>query len=164
MSNTNSTSPIKSSASVRRGPTLRGGRFRPAIGRSMRRVPQQDATDEEEKIGLTNTSSDDDDEEEDDEKCRLHTVEDVNLTDSSEKVETDEYGKPTYHHGEETFGDLIRHPVQELHAHQQRKESFKSRTKRWSALHSPDSGQGGRTAGGGTGVTNHQHQQPYSNR
>ncbi|KAL9555209.1 hypothetical protein PS6_002981 [Mucor atramentarius] len=163
MSNTNSTSPIKSSASVRRGPTLRGGRFRPAIGRSMRRVPQQDATDEEEKIGLTNTSSDDD-EEEDDEKCRLHTVEDVNLTGSSEKVETDEYGKPIYHHGEETFGDLIRHPVQELHAHQQRKESFKSRTKRWSALHSPNSGQGGRTAGGGTGVADHQHQQPYSNR
>ncbi|KAF1800168.1 bacterial low temperature requirement A protein-domain-containing protein [Mucor lusitanicus] len=159
MSNTNSTSPMRSSASVRRGPTLRGGRFRPAIGRSMRRVPQQGATDEEEKIGLTNTSSDDD--EEDDDKYQFHTVEDVNATGSSEKVETDEYGKPTYHHGEETFGDLITHPVQELHAHQQRKESYKSRTKRWSALHSPGGGQGGRTAvgGGGTGGG----QQPYSN-
>lgn len=156
MSNTSSTSPTRSSASVRRGPTLRGGRFRPAIGRSMRRVPQQGATDEEEKIGLTNTSSDEDD---DEDKYQFHTVEDVHATGSSEKVETDEYGKPTYHHGEETFGDLITHPVQELHAHQQRKESFKSRTSRWSALHSPGSGQGGRT-----GAADYQHQQPYSNR
>ncbi|KAL9542607.1 hypothetical protein MBANPS3_008531 [Mucor bainieri] len=156
MSTTNNTSPLRSSASVRRGPTLRGGRFRPAIGRSMRRVPQQQgATDEEEKIGLTNNSSDED---EDDEKYRFHTVEDVSATDSSEKIETDEYGKPTYHHGEETFGDLITHPVQELHAHQQRKESFKSRTSRWSALHSPSSAQGGRT-----GVADQHQQQPYSN-
>lgn len=164
MSDTSPTSNIKSSPSVRRGPTLRGGRFRPAIGRSMRQVSQQQGSiDEEERIGLTNASSDDDD----DEKFQFEAVEDVNLTDHqtiSEKLETDEHGKPLYHHGNETFGDLITHPVQELHAHQHRQQSFKSRKSRWSALHSPASGRGGRGGVEGGEGGEQQHQQPYSNR
>ncbi|CEP19216.1 hypothetical protein [Parasitella parasitica] len=161
MSNVSPTSSTNSS--IRRGPTLRGGRFRPAIGRTIHRIPQQQqhgGNDEEERIGLTNSSSD-----EDDDKYQFEMVEDVNLGDqtSSEKLETTEYEKPVYHHGEETFGDLLTHPVQELHAHQHRQQSFKSRTSRWSALHSPSSGQGGRGGAGtgeGPGV---QQQQPYSN-
>ncbi|KAI8636482.1 bacterial low temperature requirement A protein-domain-containing protein [Parasitella parasitica] len=161
MSNTSPTSSTNSS--IRRGPTLRGGRFRPAIGRTIHRVPQQQqqgGNDEEERIGLTNSSSD-----EEDDKYQFEMIENVNLRDhtSNEKLETNENEKPVYHHGEETFGDLLTHPVQEFQDHQHRRESFKSRTSRWSALHSPGSGKGGR-GGTGTGVgTGVQQQQPYLN-
>lgn len=41
-------------ASVRRGPTLRGGRFRPPIGRnSLIQRRNSTSSDEEEKLGLT---------------------------------------------------------------------------------------------------------------
>lgn len=84
--------------SLRRGPTLRGDRY----------VRRHSSDDEEERIGLTNDI---------DETEVIH----------NEKFETDEAGKPLYHHGDETFGDLLTHPIEELHAHQQRKQDFQTR-------------------------------------
>lgn len=42
---------IASQSSIRRGPTLRGGRFRPPIGRNS--LYKRSSDDEEETIGLT---------------------------------------------------------------------------------------------------------------
>jgi hypothetical protein len=129
-------SSVKSSASVRRGPTLRGGRFRPAIGRSVR-VPHQqsscDEDDEEERIGLTKAAASDSD----NEKSYFETIEDIGV-EYSEKLETDTQDKPVYHHGEETFGDILTNPKEELHAHRVRKQSFKAKMNRWSVHHSSD--------------------------
>jgi hypothetical protein len=120
---------------VRRGPTLRGGRYRPGIGKSVR-VPQRRSSseqvvinqDEEERIGLTAEGSTAF--EEDNEKYDAYD----SSNRASEKLETDEHGKPIYQHGDETFGDLLTHPIEELHAHQHRKEDFQSRVGRESAL------------------------------
>ncbi|EIE87424.1 hypothetical protein RO3G_12135 [Rhizopus delemar RA 99-880] len=100
-------------ASVRRGPTLRGGRFRPPIGRnSLIQRRNSTSSDEEEKLGLT---------------------ENIEL---SEKFEADQEEKPHYHHGEETFGDIITHPIEEYNAHKHRKEEYQHQVDRWS--HQPD--------------------------
>ncbi|KAI8378189.1 bacterial low temperature requirement A protein-domain-containing protein [Choanephora cucurbitarum] len=107
-----------SSASVRRGPTLRGGRFRPPIGRSMRIPKQQTSDDEEESVGLAGAGA------YDNEAYEMH-----------EKLETDLDEKPVYHHGEETFGDILTHPQKEFHDHQERKQNFKSKMNRWSLTH-----------------------------
>ncbi|KAI9246858.1 bacterial low temperature requirement A protein-domain-containing protein [Sporodiniella umbellata] len=97
------------SGSMRRGPTLRGGRSRPGIGRSLRRNSEE----EEERLGLT-------------EEIELDN------RDMSEKFETDEVGKPIYHHGDETFGDVLSHPFQEYNAHRHRTEAYERQVKRWS--------------------------------
>ncbi|KAI8991148.1 bacterial low temperature requirement A protein-domain-containing protein [Mycotypha africana] len=97
--------------SVRRGPTLRGsGRYRPAISRNSVRRPSKGSPDDEEQIGLTEIQPD--------ETC----------SSMSEKIETE--------HSEETFTDIISHPVEEYHAHQKREKSFQSRAHRWSVHHS----------------------------
>jgi hypothetical protein len=129
---------MNSTGSVRRGPTLRGGRFRPPIGRSSVRIPpshqscsdEDEDEDEEERIGLTNTDSDN-------EKPHFETIEDIGA-EYSEKFEADGQGKPVYQHGAETFGDILAHPKEELHAHQIRRQSYKIRMNRWSALPSSD--------------------------
>ncbi|GAA5796344.1 hypothetical protein HPULCUR_001714 [Helicostylum pulchrum] len=128
----------QSATSVRRGPTLRGGRYRPGIGRSVR-VPQPRRSsshniDEEETVGLTAAASSTSYEEEN-EKTE-YEFEDLDMKSKrlSEKLETDENGKPIYQHGEETFGDILTHPVEELHAHQNRKDNFQSKVGRWSLL------------------------------
>lgn len=95
--------------SLRRGPTLRGTRY---VTRET-----HSSSDEEERIGLTNDI---------DETEVVH----------QEKVETDATGKPIYHHGDETFGDILTHPREELHAHNMRKHDFESRAERWSSLRS----------------------------
>lgn len=116
---------------------MRGGRYRPGVGRSVR-VPQRRSSinnaeeglvnqDEEERMGLTAKGSTGFD----DEKYDSYDSSNNRL---SEKLETDEHGNPIYHHGEETFGDILTHPIEELHAHQHRKEDFQSKVGRWSLL------------------------------
>ncbi|KAI9475390.1 MAG: bacterial low temperature requirement A protein-domain-containing protein [Benjaminiella poitrasii] len=87
--------------SIRRGPTLRTSRhYRPPIGR-MSIQPRNDNNndDEEERVGLTETVS----------ASNRH----------SEKFETID----DWQQGDETFGDILMHPIQEQH---------KSRATRWS--------------------------------
>ncbi|ORE13268.1 hypothetical protein BCV71DRAFT_251887 [Rhizopus microsporus] len=96
---------IASQSSIRRGPTLRGGRFRPPIGRNS--LYKRSSDDEEETIGLTE------------------------IMDNNEKIETDQTGKPIYHHGDETFGDVITHPIEEYSAHKHRKEEYKHQVENW---------------------------------
>lgn len=128
-------SPISTQSSMRRGPTLRGGRHRAGPGRSIRVQPSPDNNnmDEEERMGLTAESSTDFADE--NEKTQ-YGIDNFNPDQASrrisEKLETDENGKPHYQHGEETFGDILTHPVQELHAHQHRKEEFKTKFGSWS--------------------------------
>lgn len=125
---------MKSAQSVRRGPTLRGGRFRPAIGRSVRVSQQQQTSsddDDEERIGLTNAAATDNN----NEKLYFETIENIG-DEYNEKLQTDDQGKPVYHHGTETFGDILTHPREELHAHKTRRQTYKSRVGQWSALHS----------------------------
>ncbi|KAG2195996.1 hypothetical protein INT47_011501 [Mucor saturninus] len=126
---------ISSHVSMRRGPTLRGGRHRAGPGKSIRVQPSPDNShmDEEERMGLTAESST---EFVDENEKTQYDIESFNPDHASrrisEKLETDDNGKPLYHHGEETFGDILTHPVQELHAHQQRKEEFKTKFGSWS--------------------------------
>ena len=135
---------VKTSASVRRGPTLRGGRHRAGAGRSMRRAPPSPRSrgcsgyNEEEMIGLTTQESTQF--EEDNEKVERQEVY-PEFTRMSEKMETDDHGKPMYQHGEETFGDILTHPRQELEAHHHRKEEFQTRVGRWSMLQSQNTKQ-----------------------
>lgn len=134
----------KSSASVKRGPTLRGGRYRAGIGRSVRVPPSPSRSNngqEEEMIGLTAQGSTF--EEDFTEKPSFEDIyTEKNNNRLSQKVETDEHGKPKYEHGGETFGDILTHPIEELHAHQHRKESFKSKIGRWSLSRSSNSRSG----------------------
>ncbi|RCH90243.1 hypothetical protein CU098_005311, partial [Rhizopus stolonifer] len=113
------------------GPTLRGGRFRPPIGRNMRVPQRRDSVDEEETVGLANAGAYDNAE-----KVTYEMMEDI--TQHNEKLETDEEGKPIYHHGEETFGDILTHPQQEFHAHQVRRQSYKAKLNRWSIAHNSE--------------------------
>lgn len=107
--------------SVRRGPTLRAG-YRPSVRVRPSPGSSTDSLDDEERIGLTETP------------FESQEIEQGSSKRLSEKFETDENGKPIYHHGEETFGDIITHPIEELHAHKARKETFQSRVGRWSLL------------------------------
>lgn len=134
----NSPTSIKTSASVRRGPTLRGGRHRAGAGRSTRvpPSPRRSAStnnQEEETIGLTAQESTFFDED-----VEKYPYEDEYPEASngslSEKVETDDNGKPIYNHGDETFGDILTHPIEELNAHHHRKEEFQTRVGRWSLI------------------------------
>ncbi|KAJ2964811.1 hypothetical protein NQZ79_g342 [Umbelopsis isabellina] len=99
------------SKSVRRGPTVRGRR--PTIGRAGRRR-QSLASDEE---ILTRSDSDTATEE-----VELHRVN----------------APPTYIHGDETFGDVIVHPVQQFEAHKQRKAQFEEQRRSWQLEHGPE--------------------------
>ncbi|KAI9250837.1 bacterial low temperature requirement A protein-domain-containing protein [Helicostylum pulchrum] len=135
-----STNSKQSATSVRRGPTLRGGRYRPGIGRSVR-VPQPRRSsshniDEEETVGLTAAAGASSTSYEEENEKTEYEFEDLDMKSKrlSEKLETDENGKPIYQHGEETFGDILTHPVEELHAHQNRKDNFQSKVGRWSLL------------------------------
>lgn len=96
---------------MRRGPTVRGRR--PTIGRTGRRK-QSVASDEE---ILTRSDSDTATEE-----VELHRVN----------------APPTYIHGDETFGDVIVHPVQQLEAHKQRKAQFEEQRRSWQLEHGPE--------------------------
>lgn len=39
--------------------------------------------------------------------------------------------RPTYHHGEETFGDVISHPIEQLEAHRKRRQTYLHEMKDW---------------------------------
>jgi hypothetical protein len=126
---------------MRRGPTIRGGRYRPGIGRSVRVPPLRRSSadnsdlDEEETMGLTAEASTSFEEENEKTQYDVENFDPDNKNRRiSEKLETDENGKPLHHHGEETFGDILTHPIQELHAHQHRKEDFQSKVGGWSLL------------------------------
>ncbi|KAI8387046.1 bacterial low temperature requirement A protein-domain-containing protein [Blakeslea trispora] len=122
---------LSSNPSVRRGPTLRGGRFRPPIGKSVRIPRQRDSEDEEESVGLADAG------------VYENSNEAYEMLEHTEKFETDLDEKPVYHHGEETFGDILTHPKKEFHDHQNRRQSYKLKMNRWSLTHhhTPNSGE-----------------------
>lgn len=93
---------------MRRGPTVRGRR--PTIGRAFRRRGSS-AGDQE---ILTKSDSD-------------TATEDVEL----HEVDS----PPIYKHGDETFGDIITHPVQEYEAHKQRKTEYEDHRASWALEH-----------------------------
>jgi hypothetical protein len=118
----------RSGGTIRKGPTLRGGRYRPAIGRSIRVTKKSDTeSDDEETTGLTHYEATNSSDYNLGERDSLEQV-----TIHNEKLETDADGKPIYHHGEETFGDLLAHPIQEYSAHKKRKSEYEKNVKRWS--------------------------------
>ncbi|ORZ21477.1 bacterial low temperature requirement A protein-domain-containing protein [Absidia repens] len=110
---------------IRRGPTMRGG-YRPPVENQSRQPTlasrRKKNADEEQFIALNQSSK----------GPRYH---DDNDGDNDEHVEmtnidignSDEKNINTYHHGDETFGDVLSHPLEELQAHRKRKEEFEER-------------------------------------
>lgn len=93
---------------VRRGPTMRGrGGYRPPIGRTRQ-------GDEEEFMALN--GADDDVE-----------MEQIEFSDQRKSLGE----RPTYHHGEETFGDVISHPVEQFQAHRERRKTYLKELEAW---------------------------------
>lgn len=39
--------------------------------------------------------------------------------------------RPKYHHGDETFGDVISHPFQQYQAHKQRRSLYQQKVEAW---------------------------------
>lgn len=39
--------------------------------------------------------------------------------------------RPRYHHGDETFGDVISHPFQQYQAHKQRRLTYQQKVEAW---------------------------------
>ncbi|KAF7727713.1 Pre-mRNA-splicing factor cef1 [Apophysomyces ossiformis] len=114
---------------VRRGPTLRGGRtYRPPIGRQS--LPPTQAYDGDEFQALNRRDSYDDD---DDTVGYGNEREkyDVEMQSIDIREEKNTYAQPTYHHGDETFGDVLSHPISELQAHRKRKEDFEAELQSW---------------------------------
>ncbi|KAI8374764.1 bacterial low temperature requirement A protein-domain-containing protein [Radiomyces spectabilis] len=107
--------------SVRRGPTLRGGRFCPPALR------KNDDDDTEEFLALNRSINFDMEEETiDDGK----DVEMQNIDFHNEK--TPKFpGQPSYHHGDETFGDVFTHPMEQLQAHRRRRQEYDEELNRW---------------------------------
>jgi hypothetical protein len=110
---------------------MRGG-YRPAIGGQ--HLPRHDTlasrrqrnADEEEFVALNQPGgeydSSDYDDNSDDDKMEMQQI-DIrrSIDNSGEKRDL------TYHHGDETFGDVLSHPIDELHAHRKRKEDYEER-------------------------------------
>ncbi|KAJ8663813.1 hypothetical protein O0I10_000087 [Lichtheimia ornata] len=93
---------------VRRGPTMRGrGGYRPPIGRTRQE-------DEEEFMALNGP---DDDVE----------MEQIEFSDNRKSLGD----RPTYQHGEETFGDVISHPVEQFQAHRERRKTYLKELEAW---------------------------------
>lgn len=93
---------------VRRGPTMRGrGGYRPPIGRTRQ-------GDEEEFMALNGP---DDDVE----------MEQIEFSDNRKSLGE----RPTYQHGEETFGDVISHPVEQFQAHRERRKTYLKELEAW---------------------------------
>ncbi|KAI8339719.1 bacterial low temperature requirement A protein-domain-containing protein [Chlamydoabsidia padenii] len=117
---------------IRRGPTMRGG-YRPPIG--SQHLPQhpslasrrQRNTDEEEFVALNQSTDDSDSDSYYGDGSERLEMEQINIRQS---VDISSEKEPTYHHGEETFGDVLAHPVEELHAHKKRKEEFEERQRK----------------------------------
>ncbi|KAG0167371.1 hypothetical protein DFQ28_006300 [Apophysomyces sp. BC1034] len=114
---------------VRRGPTLRGGRtYRPPIGRQT--LPSSQAYEGDEFQALNRRASFDEEDYDDYEDSREKTH-DLEMQSIDIRGEKQAQAPPTYHHGEETFGDVFTHPIEELQAHQKRKEDFEAELHSW---------------------------------
>ncbi|KAL0079676.1 bacterial low temperature requirement A protein-domain-containing protein [Phycomyces blakesleeanus] len=106
--------------SVRRGPTLRSDRsFRPPIGRlpiprTLRRGSQDECQ------SLTSPSS-----------PYMRTDSDLDFVYEEKEEYRPEQGQPVYHHGDETFGDIITHPIEQLQAHRQRRQEYEGQVHTW---------------------------------
>ncbi|KAI8097210.1 bacterial low temperature requirement A protein-domain-containing protein [Halteromyces radiatus] len=117
---------------IRRGPTMRGG-YRPPIGNQhLPRQPtiasrRQRNTDEEEFIALNQNSgahySDYDDD--DDDEVEMEHI-DIRKHDNTSR----EKDPLAYQHGQETFGDVFSHPIEEFQAHRKRKEEYEERQRK----------------------------------
>ncbi|KAI7871752.1 bacterial low temperature requirement A protein-domain-containing protein [Spinellus fusiger] len=100
-----------SSPSVRRGPTLRGDRsFRPPIGKLS--MPTRQKSTSEETQSLTSSTQ-------------------LPYTYEEEEGPRMSIARPTYHHTDETYGQIIAHPIEEFHAHQQRVHEYQDRIHEW---------------------------------
>lgn len=108
---------------IRRGPTMRGGYRLPGGDPSARRQPSlasrrhQNAQEEEEEefIALNHSLG------------GAHDFDDDHVEMTPIDIEKD---PTTYHHGNETFGDVLTHPVEELQAHRKRREDFEGRQRK----------------------------------
>ncbi|CAO3641999.1 unnamed protein product [Cunninghamella blakesleeana] len=90
---------------VRRGPTVRG--YRPPIGTIHRPQQRPNHSDEEEFLALN--QSDSQFNESDDERVELEHIDLRNKEKRQSKFD-----------GNETFGDVLSHPIEEYHAHKER--------------------------------------------
>ncbi|KAI9495462.1 bacterial low temperature requirement A protein-domain-containing protein [Zychaea mexicana] len=108
---------------VRRGPTMRGrGGYRPPIGRQsiIRSNNNNNSDDDEEFMALNRADND-------------VEMEQIEFSDEQKSSgnRTSMSERPLYHHGDETFGDVISHPIEQLHAHRARRETFKHDMQAW---------------------------------
>ena len=104
---------------MRRGPTMRGrGGYRPPIGRQsiIRRNTNND--DEEEFMALNRSDND-------------VEMEQIEFNDEQKNNRTSIESRPAYHHGDETFGDVISHPIEQYNAHKARRQTFKQDLNSW---------------------------------
>ncbi|KAI9321734.1 bacterial low temperature requirement A protein-domain-containing protein [Dichotomocladium elegans] len=102
--------------SVRRGPSIRGGYRAP----TQRRQNRDTDSINEEEIGLT---------------AETATAEQIEFAEAAnEGQQTTE--KPIYRHGDETFGDVLSHPIQEYHAHQDRHRIYQQKVEAWENIKS----------------------------
>jgi hypothetical protein len=115
---------------------MRGG-YRPPIGsQPLPRQPtlasrRQRNNDEEEFIALNQSTGDhynDSDSGSDYGNNSDHMeMEHIDIRRSVDAATEKDSG---YRHGEETFGDVLAHPVEELHAHRRRKEEYEERQRK----------------------------------
>ncbi|KAI9021474.1 bacterial low temperature requirement A protein-domain-containing protein [Phycomyces nitens] len=107
--------------SVRRGPTLRSDRsFRPPIGRlPIPRTLRRGSLDECQS--LTSPSS----------SPFMRTEGDLDYVYEEKEEYQPDQGQPVYHHGDETFGDIITHPIEQLQAHRQRRQEYEGQIHSW---------------------------------
>ncbi|KAI9316794.1 bacterial low temperature requirement A protein-domain-containing protein [Dichotomocladium elegans] len=104
---------------MRRGPTMRGrGGYRPPIGARPSQRRNQNY-DDEEFLALNSTREDD------------LEMEQIEFRDQRKSVGSE---RPLYRHGDETFGDVISHPIEEFHAHRERRKTFMADLNAWKAL------------------------------
>ncbi|KAI7852467.1 bacterial low temperature requirement A protein-domain-containing protein [Circinella umbellata] len=103
---------------MRRGPTMRGrGGYRPPIGRQSI-ISRSKDDDEEEFIALNRSDND-------------VEMEQIEFNDEQKNNRASLRGQPSYHHGDETFGDVISHPIEQYNAHKARRQTFKQDLSSW---------------------------------
>lgn len=106
--------------SIRRGPTMRGGvrGYRPP-----RRSNTRDSSDDDEEFLALNRSETREQEQEQEQNDLEMQQIDLNRQSLGER--------PKYHHGDETFGDVISHPFQQYQAHKQRRSLYQQKVEAW---------------------------------
>lgn len=121
--------------SVRRGPTMRGRSYRPPIGRPVSMAqPNNSSDDDEEFMALNRQDTDDrtvNSSDGDLEMQQIDFKDDYKQDDNKNTSHKSLTERPVYHHGDETFGDVISHPIQEFNAHRQRRETYRAELHDW---------------------------------